>query len=303
MSQENSLRAFDVAVLAVGVLAVSTAALLIRETDAPSMVIAAARVTLASLPLLFITGIKRQNPLSADRKLFYLTVLSGVFLALHFGFWVASVQQTSIVTSVVLVTTAPVFVGLAGEPLLGEKPGPALWLALAISAAGTLLMVSEDFGSGGDTLAGDAYALLGGVLAAGFLIAGRRVLAGGASWLAYSTVNYSTAAILLLAGALLTGESLGGYSDRTYLYLVLLALVPQLIGHTALNRSLGHVPAIVVALVVLGEPVAATILAAIFLGEDPTLVQLTGGVIVLTGVAIGVRGGVGSNPQIVAELG
>lgn len=282
----------DVVILAIGVLAVSTAALLIRETDAPSMVIAAFRVALASLPLILLSGVKRQSPLPADRKVLYLTVLSGVFLALHFGFWIASVQQTSIVTSVVLVTTAPVFVGLAGGPLLGERPGPAIWLALAIAAAGTLIMVSEDFDAGGDTLAGDAYALLGGILAAGFLLLGRKVLAEGASWLAYSTVNYSTAALLLLSGVLITGESLGGYSDQTYLYLLLLALVPQLIGHTALNRSLGRVPAIVVALVVLGEPVGATVLAAVFLSEEPSVVQLAGGALVLAGVAIGVRGGV-----------
>jgi drug/metabolite transporter (DMT)-like permease len=120
------------------------------------------------------------------------------------------------------------------------------------------------------------------------------VLAEGASWLAYSTVNYSTAALLLLSGVLITGESLGGYSDQTYLYLLLLALVPQLIGHTALNRSLGRVPAIVVALVVLGEPVGATVLAAVFLSEEPSVVQLAGGALVLAGVAIGVRGGVGT---------
>ena len=111
--EETSRRSFDFAVLATGIAAVSTAALLIREANAPSLVIAAFRLSLASLPLLLLTGIRRQR-LPVGQPLALLTLLSGVFLALHFGFWVASVKQTSIVTSVVLVTTTPLFIGIAG---------------------------------------------------------------------------------------------------------------------------------------------------------------------------------------------
>jgi drug/metabolite transporter (DMT)-like permease len=295
-------RDFDFAILAIGIAAVSTAALLIREADAPSMVIAAFRVSLASLPPLLLAGVRRQNSLPSGRTLVLLTLLSGVLLALHFGFWIASVKQTSIVTSVVLVTTTPLFIGLTGGYLLGETPGRSIWLALAVATAGTLIMVSEDFNAGGDTLAGDAYALLGGLFAAGFLMAGRRVLGAGSSLLAYSAITYSTAALLLLAGVLVTGEALGGYSGRTYAFLVLLALVPQLVGHTAVNRSLGHLPAMIVSLAVLGEPVGATILAAFFLSENPSLLQVAGGALVLTGVAAGLRADAGSDP-FVAETG
>lgn len=301
MHKPGSARGFDVAILATGVAAVSTAAVLIREADAPSLVIAAFRLTLASLPLLLLAGVRRQNPLPSNRTIVLLTLVSGAFLALHFGLWVAAVQQTSIVTSVVLVTTTPLFVGLASGPLLGEGPGRAIWLALAIAAAGTLLMVSEDFDAGGDTLIGDAFALLGALFASGYLMAGRRLLGAGGGWLPYITVSYSTGALLLLAGALLTGETLGGYSGHTYLIFLLLALVPQLIGHTAVNRSLGHMPAIIVSLAVLGEPVGATILAAILLNEDPSLLQLAGGVLVLAGVATGVRAHVGISSTLAPE--
>jgi drug/metabolite transporter (DMT)-like permease len=294
-------RGFDLAILALGVAAVSTAAVLIREADAPSMVIAAYRLVLASLPLLLLAGVRRQRVLPSTQSLVLLTLLSGVFLALHFGFWVASVKQTSIVTSVVLVTTTPLFVGLAGGPLLGEKPSSTIWLAIAIAAAGALLMVSEDFDAGGDTLQGDAFALLAAVFASGYLMAGRKLLGTGAGWLPYITVTYSTGAVILLASMLIAGESLGGYSTRTYGFFVLLALVPQLIGHTAVNRSLGHLPAIVVSIAVLGEPVGATILGAIFLSEEPTLVQLAGGLLVLAGVATGVRGDVKARPALAPE--
>jgi drug/metabolite transporter (DMT)-like permease len=300
--EETSRRSFDFAVLATGIAAVSTAALLIREANAPSLVIAAFRLSLASLPLLLLTGIRRQR-LPVGQPLALLTLLSGVFLALHFGFWVASVKQTSIVTSVVLVTTTPLFIGIAGGYFLNETPGRSIWLALAVAAVGTLIMVSEDFNAGGDTLAGDAFGLLGGLFATGFLMIGRRILGAGSSLLSYTATTYSIAALLLLVAVLISGESLGGYSGRTYLFLVLLALVPQLIGHTAVNFSLGRMPAIVVSLAILGEPVGSTILAAIFLGEDPSVLQLAGGLLVLAGVAVGVRADFGDGPMLVLETG
>jgi drug/metabolite transporter (DMT)-like permease len=296
-------RSFDLTILAIGVVAVSTAAVLIREADAPSIVIAASRVGLASLPLLAITAARGRLELRGDRASLLLTLLSGIFLALHFGFWIASVQQTSVITSVVLVTTTPLFVGIVSSPLLGEKPSRATWTALAIATAGALIMVSEDFDAGGDTLGGDAFALLGAIFAGGFLLIGRIVLQKTGGWLPYSTVSYTTAAVLLIGAMLIAGEGFGGHSDRTYGFLLLIALVPQLIGHTALNRSLGHLPAIVVSIAVLGEPVGATILAAVLLNEDPTLLQLVGGLVVLAGVATGVRGDVETRPALAPGVG
>jgi drug/metabolite transporter (DMT)-like permease len=294
-------RGFDLLVLGIGVAAVSTAAIMIREADAPAIVIAAYRLGLASLPLLVLAGLRRGHGLRSRRDVLAMMALSGVFLALHFGFWVASVKQTSILTSVVLVTTTPLFVGIVGGPLLGERPGRTIWLAMGVAALGTLLMVSEDFDAGGDTLTGDVLALLGAVFAAGYIMAGRRVLGAGSDWLSYITVTYSTAAVLLLCAAVLSGKVLTGFSNSTYALLVALAVVPQLVGHTAVNRSLGRLPAIVVSLAILGEPVGATILAAIFLGEEPTLTQLAGGLVVLTGVALGLRGDVSTLPVLAPD--
>ncbi len=284
-------RAFDYAVLALGVVAVSTAAIFIREADAPALIIAAYRLSIASLPLLLFAGLRRADLTQGSRERLVLTLLSGVFLALHFVFWISSVQETSIVTSVVLVTLAPLFVTLASGPLLGEQPSRAIWFGLAIAVAGTLVMVSQDLGAGGDTLRGDGFALLGAVFAAAFFLAGRRVLSGGGRWFQYSTATYSSAAVILLVVAVVAGDSFTGYSHHTYLFLVLLALVPQLIGHTSVNRTLGHLPAMAVSLAVQGEPVGATILAALFLHETPTALQLAGALLVLLGVYVGLRPG------------
>jgi drug/metabolite transporter (DMT)-like permease len=282
-------RAFDIAVLALGIAAVSTAAVLIREADAPVLVIAAYRLAFASLPLLAFAGFRRRRLLPLGRDRATLTLLSGLLLALHFAFWVASVKQTSVVTATVLVTTTPLFVSLASGPLLQEPPGRSIWLGLGLASAGSLLMVSDDLGAGGDTLRGDAFALLGALFAAAHFIAGRHLLAEGLNWLNYVTVTFTTAAVCLTVLATAGGSALAGYSAETYGIFALLALVPQLMGHTAVNRSLAHLPAVAVSLAVMGEPVGATILAALLLNEQPSLLQLVGGLVVLAGVYAGLR--------------
>lgn len=283
-------RQTDFAILALGVSAVSTAAVLIREADAPALVIAAYRLTLASAPLAVLAGVRRTPVLPAGAGPKALTVLAGAFLAAHFGFWIASVKDTSIITSVVLVTAQPLFVALASGPLLGERPGGLTWAGIAVAGGGALLMVGEDLGAGGDALRGDLFAALGAAFAAAYIMTGRALRTGGSGWLPYVTAVYSVSALLLVAGAAVAGESFGGYNGETYLFFVLLALVPQLIGHSAINRSLGYLPAASVAIAILGEPVGATLLGIVFLDERPTLLQLSGATLVLAGVYIGLRG-------------
>ncbi|MPZ48250.1 MAG: EamA family transporter [Dehalococcoidia bacterium] len=299
---------FDYVVLAIGVAAVSTAAVLIREAAAPALVIAAYRLMFASAPLLVIAGVRRargrrlESAPGQTRRLL-LEALAGVFLALHFGFWIASVQQTSIVTSVVLVTAQPLFVALASGPLLGEKPAGTTWLGIGLAVAGAAVMVGEDIGSGRDTLLGDLYAILGAVFASAYFLTGRRLRSTGEGWLSYVTLAYSMSAVVLIGLVVASGDSFGGYSLRTYGFLVLLALVPQLIGHTALNRSLGYLPAVSVTIAVLGEPVGATLLGALLLDEAPTAVELAGALLVLGGVYAGLRGAGRRAARVEAEPG
>lgn len=284
-------RRFDWAILGLGIIAVSSAAVLIREADAPAMVIAAFRLTLASIPLLALAAVRRQAPLSGGRVI-ALALLAGVCVALHFAFWIASLQQTSVVTSVALVASQPLFVALLSGPVLGEPPSKAIWIGLALATAGGAIMVAEDIGEGRDTLLGDLFALLGAVFAAGYILIGRIARTSGAGWQGYVTTTYSVAAVLLLAAALIDGNSLSGYSTKTYLMFILLALVPQLVGHTALNRSLGYLPAVTVAIAILGEPVGATLLAALLIGELPSGIEVAGGLLLLAGVYASVRASV-----------
>ena len=280
--QQGRSQAYQV--LAIGVVAVSCAAVLIREADAPALVIAAYRLGLAAVPtgaLALATGRYR---ISREGLLVW------PFLALHFGFWIASLQQTSVTTSVVLVTTNPLFVGLASPFVLRERVSAATWTGIAIATAGAALMAAEDVGEGMGTLVGDLYALLGAVFGAGYLMMGR-LARPRMSWVGYVGTVYPVTAVLLVLAVLVAGEPFTGYSTKTFVMLGLLALVPQLVGHSAINWSLGYVPAALVAIAILGEPVGATALAVLFLGETPSGLEIAGGLLVLAGVYAALRPG------------
>lgn len=279
------------AALGVGVVAVSWSAILIREAQAPALVIACYRMVLAGLPVGALALVQQQRaPEPTSRAAVAPLLLSAAFLAAHFGFWVTSVQRTSVVTAVVLVAAQPLYVALASPLLLGEKVERRVWLALLITTAGAVTMAAEDLGEGLGTVAGDLYAVLGGVFAAGYITVGRRVRPS-VSWQRYVGTVYPTTAALLLAATLITGDALLGYSTKTWVMIGMLALGPQLIGHNAINWSLAYLPAVLVAIAILGEPVGATAWAAIILDEPPSAAEVAGGLLVLAGVYLALRPG------------
>jgi drug/metabolite transporter (DMT)-like permease len=193
-----------------------------------------------------------------------------------------------VVTAVVLMATQPLIVGIAAPLLLGEAVDRRIWLALGVALAGTAAMAIEDAGEALGTVVGDVYAVLGGVFAAGYLMVGRYARAD-TSWLRYVGTVYPIAAVFLLASALIAGDPFTGYSTKTLVMIGLLALGPQLIGHSAINWALGFVPVMLVAMAILVEPVGSTILAALILDEPPSGVEMAGGALVLIGVYLALR--------------
>ncbi|OGO49955.1 MAG: hypothetical protein A2148_07565, partial [Chloroflexi bacterium RBG_16_68_14] len=278
-------------VLGVGVVAVSWSAILVRETQAPALVIGTYRMLFAGLPVGALALVQQQRaPEPLSRSAVAPLLLSGAFLAAHFGFWIASVQQTSVVTAVVLVAAQPLYVALASPLMLGERAPSHVWVAILVATAGALTMAAEDVGEGLGTVVGDIYAILGGVFAAGYIMVGRR-MRPSVSWSRYVGTVYPVTAALLLAVTLVAGEPLTGYSGRAFLMMGLLALGPQLIGHNAINWSLAYLPAVLVAIAILGEPVGATIWATLLLDERPSVGELAGSPLVLLGVYLALRPG------------
>ena len=281
-------------VLVAGVIAISWAAPLIRLAEpAPALTIAALRLVLSAPPMIALAATRRARAASPlGRRDLGLLVVSAVALAAHFAFWVESVQRTSILASVVLVTMQPLFVAIGAWLFLRERPTRAVATGIALGVVGAALLVGPgavDAGTRAGAFGGNVFALAGGVMSSVYPVIGR-----GArrrlSTATYGAVVYGIAAVLLVGLALGTGTPLGGQPGTAYVFIVLLALVPQLIGHNALNWALGSLPAAVVAVAILGEPVGAALIAALLLDERPTLLEGVGGAVVLAGVYVVLRG-------------
>ena len=278
--------------LLVGVAAVSWAAPLIRLAEAPALTIAALRLTFAAIPFLVVAVLLRRSELRALRRSdLAVLALAGLCLGAHFGFWVASVQDTSLVASTAIVATQPLFAGVGGWLLLGERLTRPLMLGIAIAAAGALLLAAEDFGEG-TSLRGDLFAAVGAAFVAAYFLAGRRARAR-LSNVSYAAIVNSVGACALLLTLTLSGGSTTGHGGEAYVFIVLLALVPQLIGHGSLTWALGSLPAVVVTVAALGEPVGAAAIGATLLDEPPTLLELIGAAVLLSGVYVALRGGPG----------
>ena len=274
------------AALAVGVIAVSFAAIFIRIAQAPPLVIATYRMCLTSLVLLPVAWARSREELSGLSKgEIFTALLAGVFLALHFGVWIASLSYTSVATSVVLVTINPIFVAIASWLLFGEPFQRRAILGILICLGGGMIIAYANWRAGITPLFGGLLALLGALAMAGYLLIGRR-LRQKVGLLSYACLVYSSAGLLLLLATLALGCSLFGYSAGTYAMLVLLALVPQLLGHSLLNWSLRFVSATLVTIAILGEPVGATVWAWLILGEAPNPAEVAGGVLILAGIFV-----------------
>ncbi len=280
-------------VLVLGILAVSSAAILIsfaRAEGVPAVTIAALRLTFASIILAPIATVRARNEWQrlSPRDLL-LAILSGVLLALHFAFWISSLDYTSVMSSVVLVSTNPLFVGTASVLFLRESLGRGTIVGIGVAALGTGLIGFSDLGqAGAESLQGDALALAGAVAVSGYLLIGRR-LRKQLSLLAYIGLVYSTAAIVLLAMAIVMGASLFGFSTAGYAFVILLALGPQLIGHSSYNWALKYLSATFITITLLAEPIGATLLAVPLLSQVPSPIKLVGGGLILIGIYLAAR--------------
>jgi drug/metabolite transporter (DMT)-like permease len=297
--------------LYLGVLATSTASILIRyaQATAPSLVIAAGRMVLAALVLAPLALLRHRAELRGLRRAQVLeALLAGFLLAVHFATWITSLRYTSVASSVVFVTTTPLWVGLLSPLILKEKLGRKLVIGLAVALLGGIVVGLSDSCQlslaglscpaaaefwGGRAILGDLLAVAGAVTAAGYMIIGRRLRAEF-TLVPYTFVVYGMAALVL--GLFLLPARLNPfvYPAPTYAWLLALALVPQLLGHTTFNWALRYLPASFVSVALLGEPIGSTVLALLLLGETPSPMKVGGAVLILGGIFVAARQGPGA---------
>jgi drug/metabolite transporter (DMT)-like permease len=278
-----------------GILAVSTAAIWVRLAIAAagvrgvgfSLVLAATRLTLASLILLPTWRRTPWQQLSPRAVVYALA--AGVVLALHFALWITSLSYTSIAAATTLVNTTPLWMALLSWIGFGEKPTLRTVLGMGIASIGGIFIGlggTDGTTVGNHPLLGNFLALAGSWAVSFYLLLGREAQRWGLGIGSYAIVAYGSAALVLLPLPRLFGASYIGYPPAVYFFILLTALLPQLVGHTSINWAMRWVSPTLITLMILFEPVCSSVLGYWVFGEVPTFWVFVGAVVLLMGVAI-----------------
>jgi drug/metabolite transporter (DMT)-like permease len=278
------------AVLALGIVCIAFSAIFTRWAGVPGTVSAWYRVAIATVALapLFARGLARGTVARAPR-LWLLAAVAGVFFALDLALWNTALFLTSAATSTLLGNDAPIIVGFVSLVVFRERLGRSFWLGLALALAGMGVIAGRDVLAGAAAGVGDVLSLAAGAAYGCYLIITGRIRARMDT---LSTLWLSSAAgcVLLLVVNLATQRALWGFSAHALLALLAMGLVSQVAGWLAINYALGHLPASIVSVTVLGQPVLTALLAVPLLAQPLGVSQLLGGAVALAGIYLVNRG-------------
>jgi len=276
--------------LAIAVSAVSFAAVLIRLSRAPPMAIATYRMSITTLilcPPAILSGAYSEVA-RVTRKEAAIIFIAGTALAVHFASWISSLSFTSVASSVIIVNLSPVLVAVIGRYLLRERVTPRMALGMGAALIGCSIIASVDLGSDEINLQGDIYAFAGALAAAVYVLGGR-MIRQNIGLFAYVLPVYAVCSLILAGASVLLKTPLYPYQEQEYLIFLALAIVPTIFGHTMYNWALRFVPASLVAVSLLGEPVGAAALAGVILHEYPPPMAVLGAALTLIGIYITAR--------------
>lgn len=280
-----------------GILSISFAAIFVRFCDdTPPLIIAVYRLTIASVIINLFFKYKGHKLRDISRRNIILSIISGGVLALHFVSWFTSIKLTSVASSVVLVTTSPIFVGVFSYFFMKEKQNASIIAGIIMSFIGSIILTFGDGGGfgqldfGGKAILGDIFAIVGAVAAAVYFMIGSKVR-NSLDIVPYITITYTASAVFLIIASFFSPYSFFGYKASSYVSMFMLAVVPQLIGHTSLNWALKHLKSSMVAISTLGEPIGSAILAFIFFGETIDKFQFVGIIFIFGAIIIASKEG------------
>ncbi len=272
------------AVLLVGVFFVSWASILIRLCDSEPTTIAFFRMLFSAIMMACVIPFYRGRWFIGRRDLL-ISILSGTLLGLHFYTWVAGLKITSISSSVVLVTTQPIFVAVLGFIFLKEGIGAGGIIAVIMGLAGSFLVARGDLSIDAAHVKGDILSLAGAFFAGTYLFLGRFVRPR-VNLVPYVVTVYGTSAVVILLLGIITGSLAAPARGSDYLFFFLMALGPTILGHNLYNYALRHLPAFPVGISILGEPVLATLWGILIFGEKPLPSTLMGGMIIILAIVL-----------------
>ena len=276
-------------IVLLGVAGVSLSAVFVRWSTAPSLVLAFYRMAFSALLLVPAVLARRAEFQAIRRRELLLSLLSGAFLGIHFACYFESLRWTSIAAAVVLVDTEVLFVALASVLVLRKKLSGRAWAAVLLAFGGSVTVALADTAAGSDALRGNLFALTGSVCMAVYTMLGavcRRAL----STTVYTTLVYTAAAGTVLAAAVAGGQALTGWGPVNLLAGLGMAVFCTLLGHSVFSWGLKYLPPAFISTTNLLEPVLASIWGLLLFGEQPGLLVVLGGGMILLGIALYSRG-------------
>ncbi len=289
MSETSLPRINPYLILIIGIIGTSFAAIFIRLSSAPFLVIGFYRLlfTVIILSPVFIKLRAWKQIHLLKKKVIVIMVGAGIMLAVHFSLWIASLDFTSIASAVILVDTSAIFAAVLAYLILKEALGWQRVLGIFIAFAGVVIIALTDAG-GNITLFGDVLALLGAIACGFYLIAGRYVRKE-VSLITYVFLLYISCTITLFCICLFWGFPFYPYDLTNILLFIALAVVSTIFGHTLWNWSLKYVDAAIVGVMILAEPIGSIFFGWLIIGEIPHYLVIVGGVFVLGGIYLTTR--------------
>ena len=274
------------AMIVIGIIGISMSAILIRFSTAPSAVTASWRLlwtVILMTPVVFGGRSSRRELLSIDRKTVLLSIISGIFLAIHFWFWFESLRLTSVASASTIVSTEVIWVSIGFFLFLKGKLSWKAIAAIGVAFVGSAFVAFADSGTGGTHLQGDLYALLAAMAVAVYMLIGR-ILRSSLSNTVYTYLVYIACGAGLLSMSVVQQQGLFDYGINGILIGLALAVFSTILGHSVFSWCLKYFSPSFVSASKLCEPVVAAILAGILFGEIPTALQLLGCILILGSV-------------------
>ena len=282
----NSKSSIDFVILAIAILAISTSGPLITITSAPALAIAFWRCLLgaiATAPFALRNGLK-----SINKKSFQTSLIAGLLLGIHFAVWIPSLRFTTVAASTAMVATQPAWAALFAR-IKGESFPNQVWFGIFIALFGAILLTGIDTSINSRAVIGDILALLGAIFAALYVTVGQSAREK-LTTAQYTFIAYFASAFTLLIIALSLQTKINGFERQAWIYIFLLTLLAQILGHTLFNITLRSLSATIVSMGILFEMPGSTIIAALMIGQLPPWQTIPAIVLLMTGMVFVVKG-------------
>ncbi|WP_256337927.1 DMT family transporter [Paenibacillus sp. 276b] len=254
-----------------------------KSSETPTSVAGMYRLFITVILMLPFVPWKSLRNLKMNKNDWSVVLLAGLFLGLHFLFWMESLVHTSVASSMVILSLQPLFVMVGSYFIFKERANMVTILCMVTALAGSVIIAWGDIGVSREALIGDGLSLLGTIAVSAYMLAGQKV-SHKINANVYSVIVFFLAGSVLLIYSLFNHISLTGYNTSDWMYFLLLAIIPTIFGQLLVNLLLKSLGATTLSVGIIGEPVLAIILAFVFLGETISLFQFIGGMMTVLGM-------------------